>query len=126
MRLISSVALARTREALPNGWDKMDVGYTKADGLNCFAEKVVSALGLVPEAIPDEVKGKNQIKRLLNNLVSISHIMAELTGLYGAGHGRSGDHGGMESRHARLAATSAIALPPRHTGRGRSRVEASE
>jgi len=103
--------------------DKIGVPFTKSDGLNDLTKKIVKSLELVPSDIPDKAKGKDNIKRLLNNLVSISHIMAELRGLYGTGHGRSGNHGGMEPRHARLAATSAIAFLEFVTETYRKRVE---
>lgn len=67
-------------------------------------------LKLVPEDIEDKAKGASIIKRLLSNLASISHGLAELRNLYGSGHGKDGKFKGVKPRHAQLAAGAAITL----------------
>ncbi|MEM7752548.1 MAG: abortive infection family protein [Pseudomonadota bacterium] len=82
----------------------------KNDDLPTLSKKMCRALALVPEGIPDEAKGAESIRRTLSNLASITRGIAELRGLYGSGHGRDGKHIGLEPRHARLAASCAIAF----------------
>jgi hypothetical protein len=80
----------------------------KSDDLPTLSKKMCKRLGLVPEGIPKEAKGASTVKLLLSNLATITRGIAELRGLYGSGHGRDGKHIGLEPRHARLAASSAI------------------
>lgn len=87
-----------------------EVSIGKSDDLPTLSKKMCKILGLVPEGIPSEAKGADTIRRTLSNLASITKGVAELRGLYGSGHGREGSHIGLESRHARLAATSAMAF----------------
>ena len=47
-------------------------------------------LKLVPEGVPNEARGADIIKRLLSNLSTVGHGLAELRGLYGTGHGQHG------------------------------------
>lgn len=82
----------------------------KSDDLGTLSKKMCKALSLVPEGIPSEAKGADIIKRTLSNLAALTKGIAELRGLYGSGHGRDGNHFGLEPRHARLAAASAIAF----------------
>lgn len=67
-------------------------------------------LQLVPEGVKDAAKGADIIKGLLRSLGSIGNDLAQLRGLYGTGHGRSGKGGGLTSRHARLAVHAAAAF----------------
>jgi AbiJ N-terminal domain 3/Abortive infection C-terminus len=90
---------------LPNG-EKPE----KTDDLPTLSKKLCKALALVPEGIPNEAKGAESIKRTLSNLAAITKGVAELRSLYGSGHGRDGQHFGLEPRHARLAASCAIAF----------------
>lgn len=89
---------------------KLGVAFTKSEDLGDLSKKVMRELKLVPEGITDEVKGADNIRRILGNLSQISHNIASLRGLYGSGHGRDGRHRGLESRHARLAVASAVAF----------------
>lgn len=89
---------------------KRGVEYGKSADLGDLAKLVVKELKLVPEGITDEVKGANSIRLILRNLTSITHNLAELRGLYGTGHGRDGQHRGLQPRHARLAVGSAVAF----------------
>lgn len=82
----------------------------KKDDLPTLSKKMCKAIGLVPEGIPNEAKGSDSIRRTLSNLASVTKGISELRGLYGSGHGRDGRHIGLEPRHARLAASCAIAF----------------
>lgn len=87
-----------------------NVEVGKSDDLPTLSKKMSKALSLVPEGIPDSAKGSDIIKRTLSNLSQITKGIAELRGLYGSGHGRDGEHTGLEPRHARLVASCAIAF----------------
>lgn len=82
----------------------------KGDDLPTLSKKMCKKLGLVPEGIPKEAKGADTVKIILSNLSAITKGIAELRGMYGSGHGRDGKHTGLEPRHARLAASCAIAF----------------
>jgi hypothetical protein len=68
------------------------------------------SLGLIPDAIPDSVKGAEIIRRLLSNLGTIAQVLGELRNLYGTGHGKHGKSKGLNPRHARLAVGAASTL----------------
>ncbi|MFD0726298.1 abortive infection family protein [Lysobacter brunescens] len=89
---------------------KRGVEYGRSADLGDLTKLVVKELKLVPENIPDEAKGADNIKLILRNLTSITHNLAQLRGLYGTGHGRDGQHRGLQPRHARLAVASAVAF----------------
>lgn len=82
----------------------------KNDDLPTLSKKLCKALELVPEGISNEARGAETIKRTLSNLAAITKGVAELRSLYGSGHGRDGQYVGLEPRHARLAASCAIAF----------------
>lgn len=84
--------------------------FSKTDDLATLSKKMSRVLGLVPEGIPEEAKGSETIRRILSNLATITKGISELRGLYGTGHGRDGRYIGLEPRHARLAASCAIAF----------------
>ncbi len=67
-------------------------------------------LNLVPEGIPNAARGAATIKRLLSNLSTVGHGLAELRGLYGTGHGQHGSTSGLTTRHAKLAVGAASTL----------------
>ena len=67
-------------------------------------------LRLLPDDIPDAVRGAKTIKRLLSNLGQIGSGLAELRNLYGSGHGRSARAKGLSTRHARLAVGAVATL----------------
>jgi len=75
-----------------------------------LTKDTLKELKLVPEGIPDNVRGKDTIKRLLSNLGTIGNGLAELRGMYGTGHGKDGNSAGLRPRHARLAAGAATTL----------------
>lgn len=55
-------------------------------------------------------KGADNIRLILRNLTQLTNNLAQLRGLYGTGHGRDGQHRGLQPRHARLAVASAVAF----------------
>jgi hypothetical protein len=60
-------------------------------------------LKLVPEGVSEAARGADTVRRLLSNLGTIGHTLAELRGLYGTGHGKHGKAAGLQTRHAKLA-----------------------
>ncbi|MDR5803748.1 abortive infection family protein [Caballeronia sp. LZ001] len=89
---------------------KRSVEFSKSDDLGNLTKKVATELKLVPEGISDEAKGAENIKLILRNLTQLTNNLAQLRGLYGTGHGRDGQHRGLQPRHARLAVASAVAF----------------
>jgi len=67
-------------------------------------------LNLVPEGIPKSARGADLIRRILSNLSSVGHGLAELRGLYGTGHGQHGSTSGLTAHHAKLAVGAASTL----------------
>jgi len=67
-------------------------------------------LKLTPKDIPDGAKAADTIKRLLNNMATITQGIAELRNSYGTGHGRAADSTGLQPRHAKLAIGAASTL----------------
>lgn len=86
---------------------KMEIEISSKDDLPKLTKKLTKALDLVPEGIPDEAKGAEKIRLILRNLSALTGYIAELRGLYGTGHGRDGNHRGLQARHARLAVGAA-------------------
>jgi hypothetical protein len=78
--------------------------------VSTLIKETLRELKLVPEGVPETARGADVVKRLLNNLGTIGNCMAELRGLYGTGHGRTGRAAGLSARHARLAVSAASAL----------------
>lgn len=89
---------------------KRGVFVTKSDDLGDLTKKLTKELQLVPGGISDEAKGADTIRLILRNLTQITSNLARLRGLYGTGHGRDGQHRGLQPRHARLAVASAVAF----------------
>lgn len=89
---------------------KRGVSCTKSEDLGDLTKKLTKELQLVPEGITDEAKGAETIRLILRNLTQITSNLARLRGLYGTGHGRDGQHRGLQPRHARLAVASAVAF----------------
>lgn len=89
---------------------KRSVAFTKSEDLGDLTKKVAKELQLVPEGITDETKGADSIRLVLRNLTQLTNNLAQLRGLYGTGHGRDGQHRGLQPRHARLAVASAVAF----------------
>ena len=80
----------------------------KNENFQKLVKETVKALNLIPEGIPSKARGSDAIKNILKSLTVITHNMNEIRALYGTGHGRVGSHKGLETRHARLAAGTAI------------------
>lgn len=67
-------------------------------------------LHLTPNDIPDQAKAADTIKRLLNNLGSITQAISELRNQYGTGHGKQAQSKGLTTRHAKLAVGTASTI----------------
>ena len=67
-------------------------------------------LELVKEEVTDANAGADQYRQILSNLGSICKNLAEIRNNYGTGHGRSANHVGLDSRHARLVVGAASTL----------------
>ena len=78
--------------------------------VSTLTKETLKELKLVPERVPDAARGADVIKRLLSNLGTIGHGLAELRGLYGTGHGKHGSTSGLGTRHAKLAVGAAATL----------------
>ena len=89
---------------------KRGVEVSKSDDLGDLTKKLTKELRLVPEGITDQAKGAENIRLILRNLTQLTNNLAQLRGLYGTGHGRDGQHRGLQPRHARLAVASAVAF----------------
>lgn len=86
------------------------VEFRKSADLGDLTKLLVKELQLVPEGVSDQAKGAENIRLILRNLTQLTHNLAQLRGLYGTGHGRDGQHRGLQPRHARLAVASAVAF----------------
>lgn len=75
-----------------------------------LTKATLKELRLVPEGVPNAARGADVIKRLLSNLSTVGHGLAELRGLYGTGHGQHGSTSGLTTRHAKLAVGAASTL----------------
>lgn len=75
-----------------------------------LVKRTMKRLQLLPEDIPENVRGTKTIKAVLGNLAMISQGMAELRNLYGTGHGKHAKHKRLPVRHARLAVGAATTL----------------
>lgn len=75
-----------------------------------LTKATLKELNLVPEGVPNAARGAEVIKRLLSNLSTVGHGLAELRGLYGTGHGQHGSTSGLTARHAKLAVGAASTL----------------
>jgi len=89
---------------------KRGVELAKGADLNDLTKLLVKELQLVPNGISDQAKGTENIRLILRNLTQLTHNLAQLRGLYGSGHGKDGNHRGLQPRHARLAVASAVAF----------------
>jgi hypothetical protein len=75
-----------------------------------LTKQTLKELKLVPEGVPEAVRGSDVIRRVLQNLGAIGNGIAELRGLYGTGHGKDGKAEGLRVRHAKLAVGTASTL----------------
>lgn len=90
--------------------EKRGVVFARSSDMPELTKLLAKELKLVPDGITEATKGADNVRRILQNLGSITHNLAELRGLYGTGHGRDGSHRGLAPRHARLALGAAIAF----------------
>lgn len=75
-----------------------------------LVKQTVKELKLTPDNIDSSAKASDTIKRLLNNLATITNGIAELRNEYGAGHGKVANNKGLSPRHAKLAVGAASTL----------------
>lgn len=87
-----------------------NINFSKKDNLPKLVKKTVKQLKLTPDNIPDQAKTSDTIKRLLSNLATITHGVAELRNSYGTGHGKLLSNKGLQPRHAKLAVGAASTL----------------
>ena len=90
--------------------NKRGIPFSASADLPELTKLLTKELRLVPEGVSDAAKGADTIRLILRNLSALTKYWAELRGLYGSGHGRDGQHRGLEPRHARLAVASAVAF----------------
>ena len=83
---------------------------TGSPDIPTLTKSTLKELRLVPEGIPEQARGSEIIKRLLSNLATIGHGLAEIRGLYGTGHGKDGKTQSIKPRHAKLAVGAAATL----------------
>lgn len=107
--------------------DARGVAYPRAADIPELVKLTAKELDLTPADIPERAKAGDTIKRLLSNLASITHGVAELRNHYGTGHGKAAGARGLQSRHARLAvgaaSTLAVFLAETHGERAGERVQ---
>lgn len=84
--------------------------FAKDASLLDLVKQVRAKLRLLPEDINNKAKGAATVRRLLSNLGTAAQGLAELRGLYGTGHGKIAESGGLQPRHARLAVGAATTL----------------
>ena len=89
---------------------KREVEIPAKPDIPTLTKATFKELNLVPERIPNTARGATVIKRLLSNLSTIAHSLAELRGLYGTGHGQHGSTSELPTRHAKLAVGAASTL----------------
>lgn len=98
------------------------VDFSEKADLPSLVKLTSKELELTSHDIPDNVKAAKTIKRLLSNLATITHGIAELRNTYGTGHGKEAATKGLGPRHAKLAvgAASTLAVFLAETHRERS------
>jgi hypothetical protein len=67
-------------------------------------------LKLLPENVPNAVKGAEAMKKTLRSLGATVAGLGEMRNYYGSGHGQDGRARGLTPRHARLAVGAASTL----------------
>jgi hypothetical protein len=90
--------------------DERSISFSKSDDLPQLGKKVFQNLALISQETGDQSKGKEIIRRVLNNLASIVQGIAEIRNLYGTGHGQEGRKDELEARHAELVVGTAATL----------------
>ena len=87
-----------------------DIVFSKSADLPQLVKLTIKELALAPSDIPDTAKAADTVKRLLNNLATITQGVAELRNQYGTGHGKAAGSKGLGPRHAKLAVGAASTL----------------
>ena len=87
-----------------------NISFGRSADLPELIKATVKVLELAPDNIPDSNKAADTIKRLLNNLATITQGIAELRNQYGTGHGKVAGSKGLGPRHAKLAVGAASTL----------------
>ena len=90
--------------------DARGITFSKTAELSELVKSTAKTLELTPSDVPDKAKAADIIKRLLNNLGSITQGVAELRNQHGTGHGKKAGTKGLGSRHAKLAVGAASTL----------------
>jgi hypothetical protein len=99
LETICKTILSEYRETIPKDVD-----------LPQLVKLVREKLDILPDDIPDQVKGAAIIKKIVGSLAPITSGIAELRGLYGTGHGKRAKSKGLQSRHAKLAVGAATTI----------------
>ena len=86
------------------------ITFSKSSDLPQLVKLTTKDLELTPKDISDTARAAETVKRLLNNLSTISQGIAELRNLYGTGHGKVAGYKGLGPRHAKLAVGAASTL----------------
>lgn len=86
------------------------VAFSRSAELPELVKTTAKTLDLTPDDVPDEAKAADIIKRLLNNLGSITQSVAELRNQHGTGHGKKAGTKSLGPRHAKLAVGAAATL----------------
>lgn len=87
--------------------DKKGVSVDSNWDVPRLTKETCSVLNLLPNNVDNSVQGAETIRRILGNLVSLPHGLAELRNPYGTGHGRSNSFVALTPKHARLAVGAA-------------------
>jgi len=89
---------------------KHGVTYPEKATLSYLCKSLTNELHLMPNHIPRSANAAATIRRILGNLVELTGNLANLRNKYSIAHGTDGKPRGLQSRHARLAASSAISF----------------
>jgi len=84
-------------------------GQQSAGNVQTLLRRAQKELDLDPNAVGDDVPGRDIIKRTLSNLGQIVVGVAEVRNLYGTGHGRHRSRE-LEIAHARLVVNAAVTI----------------
>lgn len=86
------------------------IEFSKSADLPELMKLTIKELALSPDDVPEKAKAAEIIKKLLNNLATITQGVAELRNHYGTGHGKTAGSKGLGPRHAKLAVGAAATL----------------
>lgn len=86
------------------------VAYSESAEISELVKSTVKELELVPSDIARDGKAADTVKRILNNLATITQGIVELRNQHGTGHGKEADRKGLGIRHARLVVGAASTL----------------